>query len=480
MDPIIHELLLPYFSFKPPGYYFAPLYKMGAWDGNIRLLKNSKVPAGLFLEKRREIGFTEEVKFRVDDQRVSPSFVAMPQRVERRCRPYQRQCVIAMQACARCGGLLLNATGTGKTFTAGAYFSPLTTAGAFVVDELTLLEQARAELSQVLGEPVGIIGNQQFEPERITVCTVQTLHKHRQKAAYIKWARDIETVFLDEIHTALNRRNIETVRAIMPLTVFGLTATLELNKAHIRTRATALAGPVVFDYPIEQGMDEGHLSSGVVCAVDWRYDGLGGDYQHDYEGQIVRSKSRNNLIEQLVVEGVKRKKFVVVLVERIAHLRILHKRMQRAGIKHAMVYGEKTQTQRQQAIDDMNLGELRVIIANRVFAKGVDIRACDVIIDATASRSKNSALQRFGRGVRLYKGKSGLLHFDVGDMAHGAASENRFTTCTRSRRRAFRQANIPALRADARLGARVLYDRAEKFLRKHVAQRAHNTTRALI
>lgn len=476
IDVVQHDYLDPYFTYRAPGYRYTRLYKMGVWDGYIHILKNSQVPSGLFLQRAHEISVTEDVKFLVADQRVAVKFCSMPPRVKSMCRPYQRECVQKMVKHSRVGGLILNATGTGKTFIAGAYFSRATGYGVFVVDELTLLAQSQQNLSEVLQEEVGIVGNQQFDPRRITVATVQTIHRHRQDTAFKKWTRKITTVFLDEIHTAMNRRNIQSVRAINPLTVFGLTATLEISKTDIMVRAVSLAGPPIYDYPIDKGMREGHLSVGVVCAVDWHHQGAGGDYQSDYKDLIVHSRSRNDLIEGLVKEGVKRGKFVILILDRIAHLKIFHQRLKRAKIRHRLVYGACSKDARRKAVASMDKGQLQVIVTNRVFSKGVDIQTCDVIIDGTAGRSKNNALQRFGRGVRLSEGKRGLIHFDIGDLhlySYGdvITPKNRFHVCTMSRRRAFSASNIGIFTIPNYTTPSEIYQQSELRLQNEVDRR---------
>lgn len=459
-----HTLLRPFFSFRPPGYYFSPKYRFGIWDGYIHMLRHGKVPSGLFLAQRARIEKEAKVRFSLVSRLQSPQFhKGYPSNIAQSIREYQNSCVEAMQA-ARCGGLVLNATGTGKTFTAGAFFSKLQGHGCFVVDELTLLEQARRELTKVLGETVGQIGDQVFSPRRITVATIQTLHRHRFSKQFLAWSKLQQVMVIDEIHLALNRRNLDVVSTTQPLQVFGLTATLEIEKPEVAMRAMALAGPVIFSYSLREGVAEGVLAKGVVYQVPVCANGKAAGYQSEYHRLISHSATRNQMVEDLVREGLKQKYRVVVLVERLAHLRLLQKRL--TDIPHQVLCGAYSKEERIEAKDAMDRGELNLILATRVFSKGVDIRKVDVIIDATAGRSHNSVAQRYGRGVRTAKGKLGLIYLDLADATPIGGVKNRFESCSRSRRKALKELGIPVYQPKSQVSTQRIYQLAQRHLRE--------------
>jgi superfamily II DNA or RNA helicase len=389
-------------------------------------------------------------------------------------RYYQEAAVKAMIAASNTGGLLLCATGSGKTRIAGEYFACLKGSGCFIVDELALLEQSRRTIQQVIGEEVGIVGKSQFLPQRVTVATIQTLHKHRDKPEFRRWFKGLEVLIIDEIHLALNRRNIDIVQKIRPKAVFGLTATLELEKVHVQFPAQALAGPVLFTYSIEQGTAEGYLTAGVVTRVlfqdplkgiapdYWtRVDGkrvriAGGSRPADYRYRIVLNRARNDCIEELIREGMRRGKRAVVMVEHRAHLQALSRRLK--DIHHQVVCGAVKMEERLEAMRQMDAGKLPLILANRVFAKGVDIKSVNLILDATGQPGHNGVLQRYGRGTRKTKGKGGLIYLDIADLG------NDFSFAARSRAQAFREIGCPIIEESWTVGARQIFDRSEEAL----------------
>ncbi len=309
--PYPKDDLLPYFSFRPKGYIWMPAYRMGQWDGWIRLLKRDKVPTGLFLAMKSTIEKELKVRFRITKECTRLQF---KEDSMGEARPYQKECVKAMiEASQRGGGLVLKATGSGKTLTTGLLLKRFTGVSCFVVDELALLHQAKAELQRVTKEKVGIVGESEFAPERITVATIQTLNLYRAKSKFVTWFSKIEILILDEIHIQLSKRNWNVIETIKPPAIFGLTATLELQKAYISLKAFAVAGPVCYTYPLERGVAEGYLSRGVCLAV--QPDQMTHPYKKystDYSLNIVESNRRNQIVREIVECGIEQGHYCIV------------------------------------------------------------------------------------------------------------------------------------------------------------------------
>lgn len=469
--PYDYDCLNELLKYRKPGWEYTNAAKFRGWDGYLHLLQRDVVGAGAFLALREMMEREATTRFVLEDLRRPPQFVALP--FEEQARDYQKACVEKMIEASSTGGLVLNATGTGKTALTGMYLKRLKGPALFLVDELTLLDQAQKELSKWLGEPVGNIGNQQFNPQRITVATIQTIHRHRFDSTFIPWTKKLQCIIIDELHLALNRSNFQTVAAIQPPVVFGLTATLELKKRHVAYRAYDLCGPVVFNYPLEQGVQEGFLSKGVAIAVQvgqksnlpaikgnprWRWARIRHRmrYQELYNELIVNGRHRNEVLEGLIRTAYGRGKHIIVLLDRIQHLKDLSQKLD--GIPHELVYGEVHVSSRVDSKNRFDAGKLRVILTNKVFKKGVDIKKVDVIIDGAAMKSKNDAVQKYGRGVRLCDGKVGLVYFDMADTG------NRFEKAAISRRSALKKIGVPVYKVDSDLGPDKILELALKKL----------------
>jgi superfamily II DNA or RNA helicase len=415
------ETVQKLFRFHPDGYQYMPTYTNRHWDGYIHLFKNGWAPTGLVLTLIPSLQKHADVV--VLDQRQETDFQQPNKAAWEQARTYQQQCYLKMLTASRTGGLILQCTGSGKTFVAGLYFSALVGHGMFFVDELTLLEQARRAIQSVTGEAVGKIGGGSFDPQRLTVATLQTLSHPNRRTQTKKLRPDV--VIIDEIHEAINDRTRKVLDLLQPRAVFGLTATLQLRKKAVRYQAAAMAGPVVFDYPLETGTEEGYLASGVVVRVCSSFGVASmlrySDRETKYLDGVVNNAQRNQFIAELVKVCAARRHPTVVLVDRLLHLDNLRAAL--GDHPTRVLSGEDPQEDRTSAIEEMKAGRLLTIVTNKIFGKGVDIPNLEVTIDATGRASHNRAMQRLGRASRRAEGKRGFIHFDVADTHLPATAE---------------------------------------------------------
>lgn len=462
------------YSYDVPGSQFSGAYKEGGWDGRKNLMARGRVASGLFLD--RLAALKSAYALEVADKRVAPRFRDLELRSS---RPFQVDCVHAMVKASRVGGVVIMATGDGKTFTAAMYFKILVGSAVFVCDELTLQEQSRQEFEAALGERVGMVGDGKFDPRRITVATVQTLARARKKAAFRKWFESLSVVVIDEVHVAINKRNIDVITGVKPLAVFGLTATLELSKEHVRMPVAALCGPVIFEHTIREGTEEGHLTAGTAVFVAYRGalkgpapgywskvrvkgEGLVDFFvkpwsrEAAYRYHVALNKGRNDCIEALVREGLRRGHSVCVLVNQVCHMRALSLRLR--DVEHRALCGDRAVSgdpkDRIRALREMDAGRLKLFIATRVFGKGVSVNALSLIIDGTALPGRNGAMQRYGRGVRVAAGKDRLLYVDIADRG-------RFGDASRSRESALMETGAEAVHVDWCGDAAAVFDAVE-------------------
>lgn len=479
VKPYPESQLREIFGFVKPGSYFNPLYQKRdsegkrLYSGLYSFLKYDRVPSGLFLAIKDSIEKDYEVKFKIDYARKKPKFKKL-KTIGRSDRRYQNKCILAMKKASRVGGIILCATGTGKTYIAGKYFKSLIGTGVFIVDELGLLQQAQEELSLHLGEKVGYIGNMQYKPQRITVATAQTLHRHRQDPKFKKWHKSLDVVIIDELHEMLGKRNHEIVSNIKPKACFGLTATLQLNKKPVRMKAHALSGPVIYKFPLEEGVKKKYLSPGVVIGVTVTKAGHKNlKYWEDYDSVVACNKEFNIMVCKLIRRAHTNGKYILQLVKRPKHVRILSRRLQ--DIPHGTAHGEVRVRDRLKAKRKFENKKLRLLVANQVFKKGTNIKRVDLILDAANMPSANDAQQKYGRGVRLCDNKRGLIYIDIGfknpeGVTKNSFNYNRFVPATRKRRNALRKLNIPVYEMDWNGSAREVLEFAERKLTKLLSQ----------
>lgn len=424
----VYAQLNDFWSFSPPGVIFVPAHKLWirekkralaegepnrpvvGWDGKIRLLKKGSIPAGLFRATNADVSEKLGVVFDVgrDLPTVKP-FVKGIGRADKE-HHYQNGCVDAMlEAVQYGGGTVLAATGSGKTATAARFFSRVPYDCLFINDQIDLLHQSQEELAMWLGEPVGIVGEGHYDVQRVTVATIQTLHLHLDDAKFYQWYRKVKIVIVDELHEALAKRNFSVLDKIKPIARFGLTATLQLKQKPVRMKAYSFAGPVIYEFPLAQAQELGVVAKGY--SLQMLFEAID-EESRSYDDEVIENELKLATCSTLVRYLLKKGKYVIVLADRLAHVKAINKQFR--DVPHRVARGATSTEKRAIAKKRFERGAIRLIIASRIFKKAVNIKRVDAIIDMAERPNPNDPLQKFGRGVRLHKDKDWLLYIDFG------------------------------------------------------------------
>lgn len=124
--------------------------------------------------------------------------------------------------------------------------------------------------------------------------------------------------------------------------------------------------------------------------IDQRVYPVGGQQK----GQLlVHLINEQNLDRVIVFTRTKHR------ADRVA--KVLHQ----AGIKSAAIHGDRSQSQRQSALDNLKAGRCRVLVATDVVARGIDIEDVSHVVNYDLPNSPDDYVHRIGRTARA--GKSG-------------------------------------------------------------------------
>lgn len=469
-----YEHLRDFYSFFAPGARWSPRYKLylmekaaaarandpdrkcAGWDGKIRLFQRGKIPAGLFRATLKDLKVSG-MQLTID--REYPKLLDLAQGIDSDAEyEYQNTCTDAMiKALPRGGGIVLACTGAGKTKTAANFLSRLPYSSLFVVHRKNLLYQTQQELASWLNVPVGIVGDSVFDPQQITVAMIQTLHPHIYDQRFQKWFRKVRVVLVDELHKQMSNRNFDLLYKLKPIACYGLTATLEMGRKDVRFKAWSYAGPVVFRFPLAEGVKQKVVSKGKALQIlfpeEYQWDQDTPDYHTEYEYEVIENELKLKTCKAHVEELIKRGRAVIVIVERVAHVQALHKML--AHIPHRLAYGKVRKVARDKAQRLFEKGKIDLIIANQVFKDGINIKRVSAIVDMAEWKSKSDTMQKYGRGVRLHQDKTDLVYVDYGTQT------GRFAKAARSRKRALTQSEVPVqtVEIDSLKGARIALKR---------------------
>jgi ATP-dependent helicase IRC3 len=340
-------------------------------------------------------------------------------------RPYQTECIAAIQAAAARGiRRALNAlpTGVGKTviFAHLALLYPSRILVLVHRDELVTQTIDKLILAGFRPAEIGVVKAERDEHDRrVVVASVQTLSRERRLARLVA---DFILCIVDEGHHATAdsyRRVLEYVGAFQPAgpLVLGFTATAE------RHDGTAL-GDVFEEITFERGLipmiREKYLSDVRAIQVN-----LAADFHrlHTRAGDIIDSESEELLLDADAPEHVAkaylehaagRKAIVFTPTVRVAEA--MAEAFTAEDVAAEAVSGATPIAERRAILQRFHTGETRAVPNCAVLIEGYDEPSVDCVIVARPTKSSPLYRQMVGRGLRRYPGKQDCLILDVVGM----------------------------------------------------------------
>lgn len=116
------------------------------------------------------------------------------------------------------------------------------------------------------------------------------------------------------------------------------------------------------------------------------------------EVYLVDKRRKAELLSELV--GRNNWQQVLVFVSSKESAEHLHSELKLDGIKSAVFHGDKTQGSRNRALEQFKRGELRVMVATDVAARGLDIEALPLVINLELPFAAEDYVHRVGRTGR--------------------------------------------------------------------------------
>jgi len=416
-------------------YSFA--YKVGKWDGRVRLLgKSLKFPSGLLGEVLSCLS-SFDIRPQIVDVRQNLTLGNQITWRGPELRDYQ---VSATEKALDAGrGMMKLATGAGKSNIIAKLCAEYNTTTVVYVVSLDLLEQIKNTIEGCLGVPVGLIGGGNCDIRKINVCSVWSAASafnvkteneeedvksdnwtpsDQQKSDIRDMVEGAKLVILDEaqfaaaasIQTLINNSKSASHR-------FGFSGTpWRSDGADILL--TAAFGSNIVDVRASDLIDLGWLVEPNIAFKDIpasiKIPKNWADVKKQY---IVENDERNRIImngaDRLLQMGRK----PLILFREIKHGKILESMLPR-GTRYEMVTGALSIEERESIKDRFRDGKLDLLLASSVFDQGIDLPALDALLLAGGGKSTGKALQRIGRVIRGNPGKKNALVLETWDQCH--------------------------------------------------------------
>lgn len=336
-------------------------------------------------------------------------------------RPYQEQMEQAWLAAQDRGvqrGLIVSATGTGKTTLIWQILSRACTSLAFtgltVAHRHELLHQIyNRGLQQAPWISSGIESGDQECPKgsRVAIASVQSIG--RDGSSRLAWLAP-GLVIVDEAHHAAARTYQNVLRRFgcyddLGTLCLGVTATPHrLDNLALHGSNKAIFQELIFDYNILKAIKDGFLVDlrGYRAAVDIdlsRVKKKDGDYVASSLEKVVNVEPVTELAFKSWSEVASNRQ-TIIFCAGVDHAKDVAEIFRQHGVKAEAVWGDMSPQARAEAIRKFHSGELQVLTNMEILTEGFDAQACSCIILLRPTQSWSLFTQMVGRGLRVLPG----------------------------------------------------------------------------
>ena len=365
-------------------------------------------------------------------------------------RPDQEAALQALAETRKQGnlrGLVVLATGMGKTWLSAFDVQQMQAKRVlFVAHREEILRHAQATFASLLGgHSTGLYTSQVRQGEAdCLLASIQTLGKAEHLEQFAP--EHFDYVIVDEFHHA----SAPTYRALLdyfkPKFLLGLTATPDRSdQADILSLCD---NNLVFERNLVHGIDQNALvpfhyygiwdGSVDYREIPWR----NGKFDPDaLENQFASERRAHHALNTWRDH---KQSCTLTFCISTKHADYMAAYFNRHGVRAGSVHSQST-LRRNEALTQLQNGQLQVLFSVDLFNEGVDIPGIDTVMMLRPSDSKIIFLQQLGRGLRLAPGKSHLVVLDFIGNHHSFLTKPMALFGTDNIRQAVKQSQAPTL-----------------------------------
>lgn len=311
-------------------------------------------------------------------------------------------------------GLIISATGTGKTYLSAfdvRNFAP--NKMLFIVHREQILNKAMQDYKKILGgndEDFGILsGNSKAINAKYLFATIQTISK--ENYLHLFENDHFDYILIDEVHKAGADSYLKVINYFTPKFLLGMTATPE--------RTDNFNIYELFDYNIAYEIRlQAALEEDMLCpfhyfgVLDYEIDGKLIDDTTELR-KLVSHERVQHIIDKINYYGYSGDRVKgLMFCNTKEEARNLSISLNEHGLKTIALTGDNSQEEREEAIHQLEIGELDYIITVDIFNEGIDIPFINQIVMLRQTQSSIIFIQQLGRGLRKHPSKDYVTIID--------------------------------------------------------------------
>ncbi len=314
-------------------------------------------------------------------------------------------------------GLLISATGTGKTYLSAFELRNYNPEKAlFIVHREQIAKQALNSFRNVFGDTrsMGILSGTSKDVDKDFIfCTIQTLSKDEVLQSFGK--NKFDYIIIDEVHKAGANSYQKIVNYFNPKFLLGMTATPERSDDFDIFKMFNYN--IAYEIRLQQALEEDLLCPFHYFGVsDVTIDGIELDDKTDFK-YLVAEERVKHIIDKINFYGYcgDRVKGLMFCSNK-KEAKELSDIFNTKGYKTVALTGESSQEEREKAIErleqDETLNSLDYIFTVDIFNEGVDIPFVNQVVMLRPTKSSIIFVQQLGRGLRKNKFKEYVVIID--------------------------------------------------------------------
>lgn len=308
-------------------------------------------------------------------------------------------------------GLLISATGTGKTYLSAFDVKNLKPEKMlFIAHRKTILRKAKYTFENIISnKKMAIYGEESIVDADYIFAMVQTLNKKEHLEKFSK--NYFNYIIIDEVHHSGAKTYQSIISYFKPDFLLGMTATPERSDDFDIYRL--FNHNIAYEIRLYDALREN-----LLCP--FHYFGVS-DITVDGECIDNKTSIKNLTLEQRIEHIIEKSRYYgysgeklhgLMFVSRVEEANILAEKFNERGIKSIALTGEHGDNTRENAIEKLENGEIEYIITVDIFNEGIDIPCVNQVILLRPTESSIVYIQQLGRGLRKNKNKEFVVVLD--------------------------------------------------------------------
>lgn len=373
--------------------------------------EHGQFPSGL-VKKVSKFLFDHNKIFTVADNRIKPKYKLVGLKDRLNEPPlYPEQDIAAATMCANELGICEMPTGIGKSRTIKETLLRTQRPSLIITPSSNLRAQTYEYLSESFGtDDVGLL---KFSHDKPIVVT----NYHALSSKSPEYFKQFAQLIFDEFHNAA----AEGVREDFATSLseiyyrYGLTATNFRNAEGSNIYLESILSETLYSVSTIEAIKKGYIRPLVSFFYSLKNSSLVAKqvYKSDLKSFIDTNAERNDIALEVARKMYNKDIPTIMLVNHIEHGKFLKNMLGDAAL---FLNGQdESAAYNMQMVKRFNQREIPILIGTDVLGEGVDTKACGAIINLSGGKAKSELMQKCGRTVRNFPGKSVGYYFDFFD-----------------------------------------------------------------